>query len=98
MNPFPTTQSMNISASKWVIKIKQNPDGTTNKYKVRLVAKNAHQNLEINFKETFNPIIKPTTIRLVLSIAVTYKWPIRQMDVNNVFLNRTLTEEVLRHN
>ncbi|CAN1355225.1 Retrovirus-related Pol polyprotein from transposon RE1 [Linum perenne] len=49
---------------------------------------------KIDFFNTFNPLIKPTTIRLVLSIALSKRWNIRQLDINNVFLNGDLAEEV----
>lgn len=44
--------------------------------------------------KTFSPIVKPRTIRLVTSPAVTYNWPFRQLDVNNAFLQGTLSEDV----
>ena len=59
---------------KWVLKIKENPDGTVNKYIDRLVAKGFHQQLGYDYNETSPPVIKPVTVRLILSLAVTYKW------------------------
>lgn len=54
---------------KWVFRIKENPDGTINKYKARLVAKEFHQD-GFDFHETFSLVIKPTTIRLTLTLAL----------------------------
>ncbi|KAH9715895.1 hypothetical protein KPL71_021241 [Citrus sinensis] len=90
----PATDSHNIIECKWVFCSKRNPDGTIARYKARLVAKGFHQRPGLDFQETFSPIIKPTTIRLILSLALSYRWKIRQLDVNNAFLHGTLGEEV----
>ncbi|GAU39478.1 hypothetical protein TSUD_159100 [Trifolium subterraneum] len=75
---------------KWIFRVKENPDGSINKYKARLVAKGFLQTPGFDFNETFSPVIKPVTIRLILTLAVTYKWPVQQIDINNAFLNGLL--------
>lgn len=79
---------------KWVFRVKENPDGTVNKYKARLVAKGFHQQARFDFHETFSPVVKPVTIRVILTFALTYGWDIQQIDVNKAFLNGFLSEEV----
>ncbi|KAK2373624.1 putative mitochondrial protein [Trifolium repens] len=79
---------------KWVFRVKENPDGTIHKYKARLVAKGFHQQAGSDFTETFSPVVKLVTVKTVLTMAVSNKWPIQQIDVNNAFLNGILEEEV----
>ena len=59
-----------------------------------LVAKEFHQKHEIHYTETFSPVVKASTVRVILSLAVLNQWVIRQVDVNNAFLNGILIEDV----
>jgi len=84
--------SMNLVGSRWVYKIKQCADGSVKRYKAQLVAWGFTQQEGIDYSETFNLVIKPTIIRLVLIIAISNGWSIHQLDVHNAFLNDILQE------
>jgi histone deacetylase 1/2 len=84
----------NIIYCKWVYKIKRSSDGTIDRYKARLVTKGFKQWYGIDYEDTFSPIVKITTVRLVLSIAVSRGWTLRQLDVHNAFLHGILEKEV----
>ncbi|GKB35601.1 ribonuclease H-like domain-containing protein [Tanacetum coccineum] len=72
-------------------------DGSLSRYKARLVANGRSQQDGINYDKTFSPVVKPATIRTVLSIFVSPSWPIHQLDVKNAFLHGYLSETVYMH-
>ncbi|KAG8480454.1 hypothetical protein CXB51_024676 [Gossypium anomalum] len=79
---------------KWIFKVKRNADGSVARYKGRLVVKGYLQEAGVDFYETFSPVVKPTTVRVMLALAVSRGWSLRQVDVNNAFLNGDLHEEI----
>ena len=79
---------------KWVYRTKLNSDGSINKHKARLVVKGYAQMFGVDFSETFAPVARLDTIRMLLALAAQRKWKIYQLDVKSAFLNGYLEEEI----
>jgi hypothetical protein len=90
----PPPPGANIVSGKWIFLHKYNSDGSLTRHKARWVVRGFTQQPGINFDETFSPVVKTTTIRVVLSLALSQNWPIHQLDVKNAFLHGHLTKEV----
>jgi hypothetical protein len=90
----PSTHGQNVIDCKWVYKVKRKADGTVDHNKACLVAKGFKQQYGIDYEETFSPVVRSATIRVVLSLAVSRGWNLRQLDMKNMFLHGVLEEEV----
>ena len=90
----PCPAGANVTAGKWIFRHKHNSDGSLARYKARWVVRGFNQQFGIDYSDTFSPVIKPATVRVVLSIAVSSSWPIHQLDVKNAFLHGNLSETV----
>lgn len=83
-----------IVKCKWVFTTKRDSDGKILRYKARLVAKGFSQESGIDYGETFSPVVRYSSIRLLLALATKFGLNIRQMDAITAFLNGVLTEEI----
>jgi hypothetical protein len=93
----PRPFNANIIRSLWIFRHKKKSDGSFERYKARLVGDGAGQQTGIDCGATFSPVVKPTTIRTVLSIALSKSWCLHQLDVKNAFLHGNLKETVYMH-
>ena len=90
----PHPPSAHIVGCRWIYKLKYLPNGSVEKHKDRVVAQGFTQTPGVDYFDTFNPVVKPYTIRLILDLVVSFQWLIRQLDVENAFLNGDLQDEV----
>ncbi|CAL1400246.1 unnamed protein product [Linum trigynum] len=90
----PRSPTMNVISCKWLYRIKTKSDDSIDRYKARLVARGFQQRPGLYFGDIFSPVLKPTTLRLIMSLVVSHKWPVRQLDIANAFLHGTLTDDV----
>ncbi|XP_071688967.1 uncharacterized protein [Rutidosis leptorrhynchoides] len=92
----PRDPNMHVIRSMWIFKHKLRSDGSFERYKARLVGDGRSQQVGIDCKETFSPVVKPATIRVVLTLALSNNWSIRQLDVKNAFLHEIVEEQTIK--
>jgi hypothetical protein len=90
----PRLPGSNVVTGKWIWTHKRRADGTLERYKARWVLRGCTQRFGVDYDETFSPVVKPATVRTVLSLALARSWPVHQLDVKNAFLHGLLTETV----
>lgn len=88
-------KNMNVIGTKWVFKKKKDEYGNVKKYKARLVAKGFHQRKDIDYHETFAPVLRTKSLRLILALSTLRPHTqLTQIDVKTAFLNADVTEDV----
>ena len=90
----PRPHNANVVNCIWLFKKKHNADDSLSRYKVRLVANGRSQRHGIDCDETFSLVVKPATIRTVLSLDLSHHWLVHQLDVKNAFLHGDLQETI----
>jgi hypothetical protein len=89
---IPPKAGVNLIDSRWVYKVKRKANDTVDRFKARLVAKGYKQRYDIDCLETYSHVVKPATVRIILSLAVSQGWSLRQIDIQNAFLYGVLQE------
>lgn len=90
----PLLEGKKLVGCRWVFSIKHRIDGSIERYRTRLVAKGYTQTYSVDYQETFSPVTKLNTIRVVLSLTANIDWSLHQFDVKNAFFRDDLKEEV----
>ncbi|CAH9120743.1 unnamed protein product [Cuscuta epithymum] len=80
--------------NRWVYRLKQEEHSSNPRYKARLVVKGFNQRKGVDFSEIFSPVVKMSSIRVVLALAAILDLEVEQMDVKTVFLHDNLEEEI----
>lgn len=91
----PYTPDKHLVGCQWVYILKHK-HGSIAQFKARLVATGFHQDQGLDYNQTFSPVVKQATIRVVLSLAVQFNWPLHQLDVTNAFLHGILPNHACR--
>jgi hypothetical protein len=84
----------NVITDKWIFKHKFKVDGSLDRYKACWVLQGFTQRPGLDYNKTFSPVVKPATVRTVLTLAVSRGWSVHQLDVKNAFLHGTLSETI----
>jgi hypothetical protein len=90
----PRPPGSNIVTGKWTWTHKRRADSTLERYKACWVLRGFTQRPGVDYDKTSSPVVKPATVRTVLSLALTRRWPMHQLDVKNAFLHGVLTKTV----
>lgn len=84
----------NVIGSKWIFKIKKNEQGEVERYKARLVAQGHRQIPGLDYEETYSPVVRKETVRLLMAVSVEKGWNQEHWDVTSAYLHSPIKEEV----
>lgn len=90
----PPPSGVNIIGSRWVFHTKYKVDGSIDQYKARLVVQGFTEVPGAGFHHTFSPVVKASTVRVILALSVHFCWSLHQLDIKNAFLNGVLSKPV----
>ena len=90
----PKPDGVNVVGSCWVFRLKHNACGDIERYRARLVAQGFTQIYGVDFLDTFAPVAKLSSIRVILTLAARFDWELEQMDVKSAYLNGELDETI----
>ena len=94
LKPSILPEGQHLLSTRWLYKVKYRQDGSLEKFKARLVARGYEQILGIDYDETYSPVVRLTSIRIVLALAAHYNLLLHTMDVDTAFLNASLEEDI----
>jgi hypothetical protein len=90
----PSNEQINVVSSKWVFTVKENIDGSIERFKARLVARGFSQKYGVDYFDTFSPVVNKETFRFMMTIASHFDYEIHTIDVSTAFLNGRLQEDI----
>jgi hypothetical protein len=84
----------NVVTDKWIFKHKLKANGSLDRYKARWVLWVFTQHPEVDYDETFSPVVKSATVRTMLTLVVSRGWPVHQLNIKNAYLHGTLFDTI----
>lgn len=90
----PRPPNRRIISSKWVFRRKLTKSRELERYKARLVARGYNQVYGIDYTDTYSPVLKMKSLRLLLALAASWGWTVKQLDITAAYLHGTLTEDI----
>ena len=94
LKPSILPEGQHLLTTRWIYRVKYRQDGSIDKFKARLVARGYEQILGVDYDETFSPVVRLTSIRIILALSIQHNLILHTMDVNTAFLNAPLEEDI----